>query len=355
MLIGLVMGVVTSVVAGCIPGAERLTRRPDPGAAEGPVPGAVGRREPDRGGWRRWRWARASAALLMFAGAIDGGCSTAGFAMAVLALLLLSPSGALWLTRALRPVLRWLRPVEGALAADSLIQSPRRTSATVTALMLSLALVITLGGIAKASYDSIMEWTATALNPDLFVTASQSLTERNFRFAPSLGDELEKIEGIDEVQRVRSHRIVYKGTPVMIVAVEAKSMGDRARRPPVEGPPEMYRDGGGGEGRDPVGQLRRAAGPPLRRHHRTGDADRRPPGAHRRPGRGLVGSAGRHPDGPGELHPVVGRRHGERVPHLREAGRAADGRARSGSSSGLPGRSGCSCSRTGKCGRGYPR
>ena len=65
----------------------------------------------------------------------------AGFAMAMLAMLLLSPTGALWLTRALRPVLKWLRPVEGALAADSLIQAPRRTSATVTALMLSLALV----------------------------------------------------------------------------------------------------------------------------------------------------------------------------------------------------------------------
>ena len=33
-----------------------------------------------------------------------------------------------------------VRPVEGALAADSLIQAPRRTSASVAALMLSLAL-----------------------------------------------------------------------------------------------------------------------------------------------------------------------------------------------------------------------
>jgi putative ABC transport system permease protein len=148
----------------------------------------------------------------------------------------------------MRPALRWLRPVEGALAADSLIQAPRRTSATVTALMLSLALVITLGGIAKASYDSIMDWTTTALNPDLFVTASQSLTERNFRFSPALGDALARIEGVDEIQRVRSHRTMYQGTPVMIVAVEAKSMGDRARRPPVEGPPEMYEMAAQGKG-----------------------------------------------------------------------------------------------------------
>jgi putative ABC transport system permease protein len=246
MLFGLLMGVVTSVLAGFIP--ARNASRVDPIQAL-----QKGRYQVLSAGENRIRkvaalvLVSASAALLVFAGR-SMGLFYLGFAMAVLALLLLSPTGALWLTRALRPVLHRLRPVEGALAADSLIQAPRRTSATVTALMLSLALVVTLGGIAKASYDSIMDWTTTALNPDLFVTASQSLTERNFRFPPALGDELAKIEGIDEVQRVRSHRMVYKGTPVMIVAVEAKSMGDRARRPPVEGPPEMYELAAEGKG-----------------------------------------------------------------------------------------------------------
>jgi len=246
MLFGLLMGVTTSVVAGFIP--ARNASRVDPIQAL-----QKGRYQVLSRGENRVRriaallLGSASAAILAFAGRSMPVFYT-GFAMAVLALLLLSPTGALWLTRALRPVLRRLRPVEGALAADSLIQAPRRTSATVTALMLSLALVVTLGGIAKASYDSIMDWTTTALNPDLFVTASQSLTERNFRFPPSLGDELAKIEGIDEVQRVRSHRTVYKGSPVMIVAVEAKSMGDRARRPPVEGPPEMYELAAEGKG-----------------------------------------------------------------------------------------------------------
>jgi len=246
MLFGLLMGVATSIVAGFIP--ARNASRVDPIQAL-----QKGRYQVLSAGENRIRriaalvLGGASAALLVFAGR-SMGLFYSGFAMAVLALLLLSPTGALWLTRALRPVLRRLRPVEGALAADSLIQAPRRTSATVTALMLSLALVVTLGGIAKASYDSIMDWTTTALNPDLFVTASQSLTEKNFRFPPAIGDELAKIEGIDEVQRVRSHRINYKGTPVMIVAVEAKSMGDRARRPPVEGPPEMYEMAAEGKG-----------------------------------------------------------------------------------------------------------
>ena len=78
----------------------------------------------------------------------------AGDALAVLAAFLLTPTFALWLARALRPLLRWLRPVEGTLAADSLLQAPRRTSGAVAALMLSLALVVSLGGMARASYDS---------------------------------------------------------------------------------------------------------------------------------------------------------------------------------------------------------
>ena len=93
----------------------------------------------------------------------------AGYTLIILAALLLVPTVALWFSRALRPVLKWLRPVEGALAADSLIQSPRRTSGAVAALMLSLGQVIGLGGIGRESYNSIVDWLNTALNPDLFV------------------------------------------------------------------------------------------------------------------------------------------------------------------------------------------
>ena len=35
--------------------------------------------------------------------------------------------------------------------------------------MLSLALVVAFGGMARASYESITDWMNAALNPDLFV------------------------------------------------------------------------------------------------------------------------------------------------------------------------------------------
>jgi hypothetical protein len=142
-----------------------------------------------------------------------------------------------------------MRPVEGALAADSLIQSPRRTSASVAALMLSLALVTAFAGMASASYNSILDWVNGALNPDLFVSPTQDVVTRTLRFPNEMGDELAAMPGVGRVQRVRNARILYEGTPVMIIAVEVASLAETAPRPAVEGDPrEMYRLAAAGEG-----------------------------------------------------------------------------------------------------------
>src|SRR5207302_5957463 len=135
---------------------------------------------------------------------------------------LLSPLLSLALARAIRPALKWLRPVEGALAADSLIQAPRRTSASVAALMLSLALVVAFGGMARASYDSIIDWMNTALNPDLFVLPSENIVVRTYRFPPTMAPELASVPGVARVQMVRDARIIFRKTPVMVVAVEVQ-------------------------------------------------------------------------------------------------------------------------------------
>lgn len=156
-------------------------------------------------------------------------------ALSIFAALLLTPTLAVWITRALRPLLRWLRPVEGALAADSLLQAPRRTSGAVSALMLSLALVVALGGLARASYNSINSWMNGALNPDLFLSPSQSLTARNFHFPPEMLDQLRAIPEIDEVQAVRDARVPIRGTPIMLVAADIDSLRRRVKVKVVAG------------------------------------------------------------------------------------------------------------------------
>jgi putative ABC transport system permease protein len=238
MALALGMGVVTSTIAAIIP--ARSAARVDPVQAL-----QKGKYQVLSAGESRARrivaagFAAISATCLV----VPGGKTLfyIGFLSAMAAALLLTPALALWLTRGLRPVLGRLWPVEGALAADSLIQAPRRTSATVSALMLSLALTIGLGGVAAASYQSIADWLDTALNPDLFVTASPTLTSRSFLFPADLGPTIGQIDGVEDVQSVRTPRIVFRGTPVLLVSVEVEKWSARAGRRIVEGSADMYR------------------------------------------------------------------------------------------------------------------
>src|SRR5262249_2359223 len=154
---------------------------------------------------------------------------------AIIAALLLGPLLSLGLAKALRPILKWMRPVEGALAADSLIQAPRRTSASVAALMLSLALVIAFAGIARASYDSIIDWMNTALNPDLFVMPTEDITVRTVRFPNEIAADIAAIPGVARARGVRNARIVFRKTPVLLVAVDVKTLQETSPREPIEG------------------------------------------------------------------------------------------------------------------------
>ncbi len=246
LALALVIGVVTSVVAAAIPARSA--------AAVDPVQALQkGKYQVLSLGESR---ARAVAAAVL--AAVSVVCLAAassrpvfytGYFLAVVAALLLSPLLSLGLARLLRPLLKAFRPVEGALAADSLIQAPRRTSASVAALMLSLALVVAFAGMARASYDSIIDWMNTALNPDLFVLPSQNVVIRTIRFPSEMGPEIAGIRGVERVQMVRNGRITFRNTPVMVVAVEVKSLAETARREPVAGnAEEMYRKTAAGEG-----------------------------------------------------------------------------------------------------------
>src|SRR5471030_615301 len=238
LLLAMFLGIATSMVAAVIPARNAARVEPVQALQKGKyqVLGAGENR------------IRRNAALL--AAAIALACLGfpgyrpafyLGYFLTVLAGLLLTPFFSLSLARFLRGPLKWLRPIEGSLAADSLIQAPRRTSATVAALMLSLALVIGQGGIARASFQSIAEWTNNTLNPDLFVSASESLAARDFHFPDSMYRELEKVPGIHEVTPVRTARVQFRGKPVMIVGVELLKVHRRVHGNEVAGDPQaMY-------------------------------------------------------------------------------------------------------------------
>jgi putative ABC transport system permease protein len=230
--LSVVMGVITSLVAAVIPARAAALVDPVKALQKGKHQ-SLG--EGENRMRRRWAIGCAAASAVALAFSRYGLVFYAGFLLAVVTAVLLTPALALWLSRMFRPLMAWVRPVEGTLAADSLIQGPRRTSGTVAALMLSLALVISLGGLARSSYNSISEWMRIALNPDLFVTTAETVTSRSFVFPASLGDGLRAIAGVGEVQLVRSVRVLVKNTPVMLVAADIGAIENRAKLPAVEG------------------------------------------------------------------------------------------------------------------------
>jgi putative ABC transport system permease protein len=173
----------------------------------------------------------------------------AGYGLALAGTVLIAPLIGTALAKMLRPLLQRIAPVEGALAADSLIEAPRRTSATVLALMLSFALVIGFAGMARSSYDSVLNWVNAALNPDLFVMPSPRLDLRTVRFPAAMAPQLEEIPGVSRVQMFRNSRITYRGVPVMLAAIEMASVAETTSVQTVAGRvPEMYYQAARGDG-----------------------------------------------------------------------------------------------------------
>ncbi|HKX00016.1 MAG TPA: FtsX-like permease family protein [Bryobacteraceae bacterium] len=247
VLFALAAGILASMLSAVLPARQAASVDPAIALQKGHSPAS---------GEGESRARRIAAAVLAAAslGCLFWGSSGilfyTGYLLIIGVALLLTPTLALWLARLLRGLLSRIWPIEGALAADSVIQSPRRTSSTVAALMLSLAMAIGLAGIARSTYMSIEKWLDAMMSAPLFVSTSESGIAPSFHFPAAMLPELKAVEGIDEVVPVRNIRVNFHGTPVLVVATDLAPFAARTRgREVVAGDyDEMHRLSAAGKG-----------------------------------------------------------------------------------------------------------
>lgn len=111
----------------------------------------------------------------------------------------------------------------GTLAGQNSLRNPRRTAATASALMIGLALagtMVVIADSAKASTDAAIE--------DAFVGDYVVSNVFNGEFNNAIGDEMEGVEGVAEVVRLRFQFLLADDEDAFVSAIaapDAESLG----------------------------------------------------------------------------------------------------------------------------------
>jgi putative ABC transport system permease protein len=162
-------------------------------------------------------------------------------ALMLIGLIVILPKLAQWLGLALRPVMDWTFGSQGVLAVDSMIHAPRRTSATVAALMIGLSFVFSTGAFIESNKEVILRWLRRSVNSDLVVTTSLSTRSRSYHFSEELGQRFAMLPGVKSVENVRFTFVPYQADQVGLLAIEMDVMLERIKDPLEEGDEKTVR------------------------------------------------------------------------------------------------------------------
>jgi len=186
--------------------------------------------------WSGWAALLLAAVIRIYAGYFPSpGAVLLAMAAAGLTVILLAPSLTRASSRLLRPVLSRTAGLEGRLAVDALLAAPRRTAATVAALLISVAFGISQAGYARSFRQSFGRWLDQSLNADFYVTGTERFISKAFQFPASFADEIAGLDGVRHVESVRVLKQSFGDEQITLLALETAKFLDRAKIWVVEG------------------------------------------------------------------------------------------------------------------------
>jgi putative ABC transport system permease protein len=126
-------------------------------------------------------------------------------------MVLMLPGLSCWMARILRPAADRVMGSAGALAVDSIILAPRRTSATVGAIMTGVAFVFSIFAFVQSQRAVVIASFERSVNCDLRVFGGSSMSEE-------LAARIAAIPGVQDVGRMSGTAIRYKNQTVWLLA-----------------------------------------------------------------------------------------------------------------------------------------
>jgi putative ABC transport system permease protein len=148
-------------------------------------------------------------------------------ALMLIGLTMLLPMMVHFAARAIRPAMDRMGGSEGALAVDAMIQSPRRSSATVGALMVGLMFVYSTAAYIQSYKQMVNRWTNEMLNSDIMVTSSTLLRSTSYHFSEDLGKKIAALPEVRKVEDVRFTLVPYNGDTAAVTAIEMTGFLER--------------------------------------------------------------------------------------------------------------------------------
>jgi putative ABC transport system permease protein len=132
-------------------------------------------------------------------------------------MVLLLPKLVVWGSQLLRPVMGLLFGAEGLIALDAAARMPRRTSATVGALMLGLSFVFSVGAFITSHKAALNRMLDRAINADLMIATSEQMRSRTYHFSEEQEKRVAALPGVKHIDGLRVTGLTNGGDDLIVI------------------------------------------------------------------------------------------------------------------------------------------
>jgi putative ABC transport system permease protein len=170
-----------------------------------------------------------------------------GILIFLLALGLLGPLLITPITDTFSRVLVLVFGQEGGIAAGNIARQPRRAAITASSLMVSLAILIGLGGMLASTYGGALRFLDASFRSDYILMPSLVVTNDTVGAGPELAETVKRIRGVAEITTLRQIDVLdADGVGVRLVGIDPSDYARIAGLSFVEGDESAYEQVEGG-------------------------------------------------------------------------------------------------------------